>query len=51
MLSLLEREVSFVEASRMLAPKRLLLVEGGVRSEMICHANMLTTIDNDKQCR
>jgi hypothetical protein len=32
MLSLLEKEVSFIEALRMLTPKRLLLVEGGVRS-------------------
>jgi hypothetical protein len=31
-LALLEREVSFIEASRLLSPKRLFLVHGDVRS-------------------
>jgi hypothetical protein len=48
-LALLREKVSFVEASRLSSPKRLLLVEGSVRSKMVCHVKMLMMIDKEKQ--
>jgi hypothetical protein len=46
-LALLKGEVSSVEASRWLFPKRVFLAEGSVRSYTVGYARMFTTIDKE----
>jgi hypothetical protein len=45
--ALLKEEVSFVEPSRWLPPKRFFLVEGDVRSYMVWYVRTQMTIDEE----